>query len=219
MIVRLILLRKRKRVWTAQVRENEATLGRAVGCTVRIPSSQVSRLHCRLRIEDGIVTVEDLESVNGTFINGKRVREAEIVHPGDRLSVGPATFLVEYELSSATLEPLEGDEDHGVRETESDLHLLELVDPEAEPESHVVTDDKLEVVEPPEDDVEIVEEPAPKPKKKKSQPPMEQPLEVIEDTDVETVPLAEQEEIQLGDSSNLRDFLIELDNTEDPSSE
>jgi pSer/pThr/pTyr-binding forkhead associated (FHA) protein len=213
-------MRKRKRVWTAQLSQKEATLGRAVGCTIRIPSGQVSRLHCRLRIEDGVVTVEDLESVNGTFINGKRVRQPEILHPGDNLAVGPVSFLVEYELSSTTLRPLEDEEEPSDRETESDVHLLELVEPDAEPEPV----DHLPLV--PEDNVEMVEEPAPQPrknkspKKKKSPPPTsEQPLEVIEETDVETVPLAEQDEIHLTDSGTLRDFLIELDNADGSSSE
>jgi pSer/pThr/pTyr-binding forkhead associated (FHA) protein len=203
MNVRLILMRKRRRVWTAQLRNKEATLGRAVGCTVRIPSSQVSRLHCRLHIEDGVVTVEDLESVNGTFINGKRIREPEILHPGDHLSIGPATFLVEYELSSTTLRPLDSEEDDVVRETDSDLDLLELVEPDSEPP--LVT----------EADAEVVEEPVSKPKKKRPPPTMEQPVELVEDTDVETVPLAEQDDIHLSDSGTLRDFLVELDNSDD----
>jgi predicted component of type VI protein secretion system len=211
MNVRLILMRKRKRVWAAQLNQKEATLGRAIGCTVRIPSSQVSRLHCRLRMEEGIVTVEDLESVNGTFINGKRVRDPEIVHPGDHLSIGPVSFLVEYELSSATLQPLDSEENRAEKETQSDLHLLELVESAPEEEPPLVT----------EADVEVVQEPVSKPKKKKKkpQPTMEQPLEVIEDTDVETVPLAEQDEIHLSDSGTLRDFLIELDNADDQTSE
>ena len=73
MRARLILEKRKKRVWAAQINGPVTTLGRAVGCTVRIPSSQVSRLHCRLRMENGYLTVEDLESANGTFINGKRI--------------------------------------------------------------------------------------------------------------------------------------------------
>ena len=211
MIVRLILMRKRKRIWTAQVRQKEATLGRAVGCTVRIPSSQVSRLHCRLRIEDGVVTVEDLESVNGTFINGKRVREAEILHPGDHLSVGAVTFLVEYELSSTTLRPLELDDDSNPQETASDVDLLELVEPGPAADPPLVTEDPVEIIE--------GSAPPAKKKNKKPSPPKEQPLEVIEDTDVETVPLAEQDEIHLSDSGNLREFLVELDNADENPNE
>jgi len=210
MKVRLVLIRKRKRVWTAQLRQTEATLGRAHGCTVRIPSAQVSRLHCRLRMANGVVTVEDLESVNGTFINGKRIRDPEVVHPGDHLSVGPVTFAVEYELSTTTLRPLSDAEDHEARETESEIYVVEEADWQAEQEPPLITAA----------DIEVVEEPSPKKKKKeKKQPPRTEPLDVEGETDVETVPLADEEDLHLSDSGTLRDFLVELDNADSHSSE
>src|SRR5262249_32893094 len=126
MNVRLHLERKRKRVWTAQLRGPEATIGRALGSTVRIPSSDVSRLHCRLRVEHGVVTVEDLESVNGTFLNGARVRGVETVRPGDRLTLGPVTLVVEYELATEVLESLESEDDYDVvLEEEDELEVVE----------------------------------------------------------------------------------------------
>jgi len=178
MNVRLVLMRNRKRVWTAQLRQAEATLGRARGCTIRIPSSEVSRQHCRLRIDNGVVTVEDLESVNGTFINDARVHDPEIVHPGDRLSLGPVTFVVEYELSPDGLRQLDSGDVLEEIETRADV------------------------------DVEVVE--AEKPRKEKKAPATE-PMEVL---DVETIPLSEGEELNLSDSDNLRDFLIELDDSD-----
>ena len=205
MIVQLVLIRKRKRVWTTQLHQSEATLGRAKGCTVRVPSAQVSRLHCRLRIENGVVTVEDLESINGTFVNGKRVRDSEVVHPGDRLSVGPATFIVEYELSTSSLRPLGVEEDEAVLETKADVELVEEeygLEPDMKPP--LVT----------ENDVEVVEEPVSQPKKKRA--PATEPIELVEETDMEIVPLAEQDEIHLSDSGTLRDFLVELDNDSHP---
>jgi pSer/pThr/pTyr-binding forkhead associated (FHA) protein len=74
-------------------------LGRAHGNTVRIPSADVSRRHCRLRLDAGLVSVEDMDSVNGTFLNGRAVKSAQTVQPGDQIEVGPVTFIVEYELS------------------------------------------------------------------------------------------------------------------------
>src|SRR5690242_15777867 len=121
MNVRLVLERKRKRVWTTQLRRPEATIGRALGSTIRIPSSEVSRLHCRLRVENGVVSVEDLESINGTFLNGVRVRDTQMVRPGDRLTVGPATFVVEYELSPDVLDRLGGQEDYAVLEADDEI--------------------------------------------------------------------------------------------------
>jgi pSer/pThr/pTyr-binding forkhead associated (FHA) protein len=78
-------------------------IGRQRGCGVRIASREVSRRHCLLRLRDGCVTVEDLASSNGTRLNGVLVSRAEVVRPGDRLEVGPITFLVEYALSPRAL--------------------------------------------------------------------------------------------------------------------
>jgi pSer/pThr/pTyr-binding forkhead associated (FHA) protein len=78
----------------------EATLvGRHGECALRIPSAEVSRRHCKLRVGDGILVVEDLGSLNGTFLNGERIHAPAAVRPGDRLEIGPASFLVQYELS------------------------------------------------------------------------------------------------------------------------
>lgn len=184
MNVRLVLERKRKRIWAAQLRHSEATLGRASGCTVRIPSSQVSRLHCRLHIENGLVFVEDLESVNGTFINGERVHRKEIVHPGDRLRLGVVTFLVEYELSPEAMRRLGGEEDFAILEGEDELEVVE----EASSRS-----DSIPLVEP----VEEVEE--------------------LEEVGAEMLPFDQQEDMQLPEGGDLRDFLIELDDTDESS--
>src|SRR5262245_43449835 len=92
------------------VRSDEAVLGRARGCAVRIPSAEVSRQHCRLTVEDGLVRIKDLGSVNGTLLNGRKVRGVEYVRPGDNLTVGPVTFVVEYELTPDALGRLRGDE-------------------------------------------------------------------------------------------------------------
>jgi pSer/pThr/pTyr-binding forkhead associated (FHA) protein len=73
----------------------EATLiGRAWECHLRIPTSQVSRKHCRFIMEGQNLKVQDLGSTNGTFRNGRRVQEAALA-PGDRVQVGPVTFIVQ----------------------------------------------------------------------------------------------------------------------------
>ncbi|MGD9690359.1 MAG: FHA domain-containing protein [Phycisphaerales bacterium] len=74
----------------------EATIiGRDESAKLRIPVSSVSRKHCEVRVDDDGdgVSVADLGSANGTYVNGKRVRQAELA-PGDLLSVGPVVFVV-----------------------------------------------------------------------------------------------------------------------------
>jgi pSer/pThr/pTyr-binding forkhead associated (FHA) protein len=81
-----------------EMRRAKAVIGRAKGCDVRIPSAEVSREHCVLRFEDGFLSVEDLDSFNGTMLNGRRITGTERVCPGDQLRVGPVTFEVDYPL-------------------------------------------------------------------------------------------------------------------------
>jgi len=52
----------------------------------------VSRRHCRLERLDGRTLIRDLDSRNGTFVNGSSVLE-KVLDPGDRLRVGSSTFI------------------------------------------------------------------------------------------------------------------------------
>lgn len=64
------------------------TIGRAVGADFIIDAALVSRVHCRLTaLPGGELEVRDLESTNGTFVNGERVEVARLAS-GDRLQVG-----------------------------------------------------------------------------------------------------------------------------------
>lgn len=54
----------------------------------------VSRYHCWILYRDGVPAVEDLASVNGTFVNGERVRARRTLKPGDVVRVGSTEFRV-----------------------------------------------------------------------------------------------------------------------------
>ena len=74
------------------------TLGRATGADFIVDAALVSRVHCRLSaLPGGQLEVRDLESTNGTFVNGRRVEVAHLA-PGDRLQVGRLELV-------ATLDP------------------------------------------------------------------------------------------------------------------
>ncbi|MBI3265085.1 MAG: FHA domain-containing protein [Acidobacteria bacterium] len=71
------------------------TLGRAVRADFILDAAMVSRLHCRLSVSsDGQLEVTDLDSTNGTFVNGRRVETTKLA-AGDRLKVGRAELRVE----------------------------------------------------------------------------------------------------------------------------
>ncbi|HEY7291330.1 MAG TPA: FHA domain-containing protein [Vicinamibacterales bacterium] len=69
------------------------TVGRAPRADFIVDAALVSRLHCRLTATDLNVEVVDLQSTNGTFVNGKRVAKAMLA-VGDRLRVGRVELLV-----------------------------------------------------------------------------------------------------------------------------
>jgi pSer/pThr/pTyr-binding forkhead associated (FHA) protein len=63
---------------------NELTVGVAARCSVRLSAPDVSRAHALLTSRNGKTIVLDLGSTNGTFVNGKRVKET-VLAPGDFL--------------------------------------------------------------------------------------------------------------------------------------
>jgi pSer/pThr/pTyr-binding forkhead associated (FHA) protein len=69
------------------------TIGRSSGAEFIVDAALVSRVHCRLTAGATELQVYDLDSTNGTFVNGKRVTEATLKE-GDRLGVGRVEFVV-----------------------------------------------------------------------------------------------------------------------------
>ena len=64
------------------------TVGRATGADFIVDAALVSRVHCRLTVlPSGDLEVKDLDSTNGTFVNGQRVQTSRLAS-GDRLQVG-----------------------------------------------------------------------------------------------------------------------------------
>ncbi len=83
-----LVLYERKKVRAVYPLAGETTLiGRAGECDIIIDDPSISRRHARVTIKQGRVTVEDLGSLNGTFINGDAVERGHVEH-ADRLSLG-----------------------------------------------------------------------------------------------------------------------------------
>jgi FHA domain len=93
--------RTRKRAWRLVVTEpvaqkghayavdGEVTIGRGGGCAVPLTfDTFVSQVHARAFDRDGKLWVEDLGSTNGTYVNGKQVREPVMLRRGDRVQIG-----------------------------------------------------------------------------------------------------------------------------------
>ena len=79
------------------------TLGRAIGADFIVDAALVSRVHCRLTLlADGALELRDLDSTNGTFVNGSRIQTARL-DSGDRVQIGRVELIVLYEEKAATL--------------------------------------------------------------------------------------------------------------------
>jgi DNA-binding winged helix-turn-helix (wHTH) protein len=78
-------------------------IGRDPASAIWIDSSVVSRRHARLMIDDAAITLEDLGSRNGTFVNDDRIDDVRRLVDGDEIRVGPARLILHAARSAATL--------------------------------------------------------------------------------------------------------------------
>jgi len=69
-------------------------LGRTRDADVFLRDGEVSRRHLRFETQGGVVYIRDLQSSNGTFLNGRRVTEAIEVREGDEIDVGTTRLRV-----------------------------------------------------------------------------------------------------------------------------
>ena len=58
-------------------------------CDVIVMGDRVSERHARLFWQDGCYFIEDLCSVMGTFVNGRKVTDAVELQPGDKIGIWP----------------------------------------------------------------------------------------------------------------------------------
>ena len=71
-------------------------IGRDSGCDVVLQRRRrVSRRHCCVALVDGRVFIRDLGSLNGVWVNGKRIEKEQELHPGDQVLIGDVEYHVE----------------------------------------------------------------------------------------------------------------------------
>ena len=72
------------------------TIGRAPECDIRLPDQGVSRRHCTVENLGAVLRVVDLESANGSYINGE-LSTKKRAHAGDIITFGEAaSFLLHF---------------------------------------------------------------------------------------------------------------------------
>jgi len=94
MDINLVLLKKNGSRKVFPLPSEITTIGRRRSCDLHIPLASVSKKHCQLHLDSGVLKLRDLGSRNGTNLNGKPVEEA-VIQSGDFIEVGPLRFQVQ----------------------------------------------------------------------------------------------------------------------------
>ena len=84
---RLIVLPKGQGIRQINIKGRSTTIGRQEGNVLVLNSERVSRLHAVIEWDGDQYAVADNSSLNGTFVNGKRVQR-QTLRNGDMLSIG-----------------------------------------------------------------------------------------------------------------------------------
>ncbi len=68
--------------------KDSCVLGRGQACTIVFDDATVSKLHARLNVDGARAVIEDLDSTNGTLLNGRRLSGPAALQRGDRIGLG-----------------------------------------------------------------------------------------------------------------------------------
>ncbi len=71
-------------------------IGRSRQAELTVAHPMISRRHCEIFETDGLMMIRDLGSLNGTVVEGQRIKESPLC-PGNEFSLGPLTFRAEYD--------------------------------------------------------------------------------------------------------------------------
>ncbi len=132
MKVYLIVASGKRKGFPILMQQNLFMLGSDDVCQLRSPLPGIASRHCAVRIDDNKVFVRDMGSDEGTLVNGARMPSSEEwpLHKGDRITVGPLEFMVQFtervmkknDAEEWALKCLDGQDDE--REVLEDLELM-----------------------------------------------------------------------------------------------
>src|SRR6516162_4378912 len=77
--------------WTIQ--NDVLTIGRGTECDLVLPERQVSRQHLKIKLIDDQYIIEDLDSKNGTWVNGQQLKGERPLRDGDEIQIALAVKL------------------------------------------------------------------------------------------------------------------------------
>ena len=99
-MAKLVLLSPGMTGRTHELKADKTTIGRVEDNTFQIPEPSVSSHHCEVELRGNDIVVKDLNSTNGTFINGQKVTEGPL-KPGQILRLGQIEMRLETDAPAA----------------------------------------------------------------------------------------------------------------------
>lgn len=105
MIAKLVMFKENGERKDFQLESETTIVGRKEDCDLRIPLAEVSRRHAQVTMRGRKVTLRDLGSANGTYVNNKRVNEVDL-RAGDHVVVGPVVFTVQIDGQPSDVRPV-----------------------------------------------------------------------------------------------------------------
>ncbi|GEM_PF-459545 len=199
------------------VKEGECYVGRSEDAKIRIPSSRVSRKHCKFILKDKIAYIADLNSVNGTYINGDKISKITILREGDLIVIGPVSFKVIIPTAvSNAIDPVTSPKKSASKRTPSlEIDSFLIAEPHTENDSfNLEEDDNSNSIIP------ILEDnPLPQKNSSKRKKTTVGSDEFVETPGRNSPPRVNDNDlsIQVSDGANLRDILSQLDSLDDES--
>src|SRR6185369_11945124 len=85
---------------THELKVDKTTIGRVEDNTFQIAEPSVSSHHCEILLRGSDVVVKDLNSTNGSFINGEKITES-VLKPGQLLRLGQIEMRLETDAASS----------------------------------------------------------------------------------------------------------------------
>lgn len=104
MNVSLVLIQNDGTIREAIVKPGTTLIGRQTGCHVRIPAAEISRQHCEVLLKGETITLRDLGSANGTYVNGEKV-DQRVLSAGDMVTIGSVNLLLRIDGKPSRIDP------------------------------------------------------------------------------------------------------------------
>lgn len=73
----------------------QVVIGREDDCDIKVHDAESSRRHCEVVWKDGNFVLHDLDSSNGTFLNGTQLTSPTVLRAGDRIGIGQTLLVLE----------------------------------------------------------------------------------------------------------------------------